>query len=149
MATQSRLNQQELKGVNTMNTSLDKTDSILEESRSQAPEPLGKTLRTMFGKLVEITSDLDVIDAMQNAARDVTTFRKAMEDPRGYFDRQGVSLPPGIVVTMEEKSAEDGSFKLRFFGIVTFTMEKSCHSLPGCGGDVCTEVVVEIEINSE
>jgi hypothetical protein len=147
MATQSRLNQQELKGVNPMNTSLDKTDSILEESRSQAPEPLGKTLRTMFGKLVEITSDLVYIDAMQNAVRDVTTFRKAMEDPRGYFERQGVSLPPDIVVTMEERRTKAEGFKLRLFGLFTLTFEKRCYS-QGCA-TVCGEVHGEIEFDYE
>jgi hypothetical protein len=50
-------------------------------------------------KLVEVIADL--ADAEKSASPD---FERAMTDPKGFLDKQGLKLPPGATVKISKNS---------------------------------------------
>ena len=137
-----------------MNADYNKTDSVLEEplktdkgsskiliapngKRVKATRRLAGKSRPRLGDLGDILSDVGFLDAVKKASSNEKIFRRALADPKGYLEREGVLLPPGAIVKMAEKPSTKRAFQVSFGGWITVEWKATCvelGSLEICGG---------------
>lgn len=81
-----------------MNTSPNKIHSAIEELMRTDRN----TNRTLFAKTTPLLSNKAFVVAILRTERDEASFRRDITDPKGYFEDEGCTLPPGTKVAAME-----------------------------------------------
>jgi hypothetical protein len=90
------------------------------------PRPSGRNFLTPLGDLGDILSNVGFHNAVKKISTNEKVFRRALADPKGYFEREGVSIPSGIVVKMKEKSTTKSGFQVSMGGWITIQVIQVC-----------------------